>query len=200
MRAELTNYTKDGKEFWLELDIVPIADARGWFTHWVSVERDITERKLAQEAILELNSALEDRVQQRTQQLAAANKELEAFSYSVSHDLRSPLATTNGFTQLLLKSDKEQLSEKSKHYLTRIYAGSTKMGELIEGLLSLARLSRGELNRRDVDLTTMSSRMVQELRDAEPDRTVDVTVQPDLVVNGDAAMVTVVMQNLIANA
>lgn len=200
VRAELINYTKSGKEFWLELDIVPIANANGWFTHWVAVERDITERKMAQEVILKLNSELEDRVQQRTQQLQAANKELEAFSYSVSHDLRSPLATINGFSQLLLKSDHQQLSDKGQHYLRRIHAGSTKMGELIEGLLSLAKLSRGELNRQQVDLTAMSSKMVQELRDAEPDRAVDVTVEPDLTVNGDAAMVTVVMQNLIANA
>ncbi|TAG35876.1 MAG: PAS domain S-box protein [Polaromonas sp.] len=200
VRGELINYTKSGEEFWLELDIVPIADSKGWFTHWVAVERDITERKMAQEAILRLNSDLEDRVQRRTEQLAAANKELEAFSYSVSHDLRSPLATINGFSQLLLKSQKDQLGEKGQHYLNRIYAGSTKMGELIEGLLSLARLSRGDLNRQDVDLTAMAAKMVRELRDAEPDRVVDVTIQADLVVNGDAAMVTVVMQNLVANA
>ena len=200
VRAELINYAKSGEEFWLELDIVPIADSKGWFTHWVAVERDITERKLAQESILRLNSELEDRVERRTQQLAEANKELEAFSYSVSHDLRSPLATINGFTQLLLKSDKEQLSEKSKHYLNRIHAGSTKMGELIDGLLSLAKLSRGKMNRQEVDLTVMSSKMVQELRSAEPDRMVDVTIQTDLKVNGDATMVTVIMQNLIANA
>ncbi len=200
VRGELINYTKSGEEFWLELDIVPIADSKGWFTHWVAVERDITERKMAQEAILRLNSELEDRVQQRTEQLAAANKELEAFSYSVSHDLRSPLATINGFSQLLLKSQKDQLGEKGQHYLNRIYAGSTKMGELIEGLLSLARLSRGDLNRQDVDLTAMTAKMVRELRDSEPDRVVDVTIQADLMVNGDAAMVTVVMQNLVANA
>ena len=155
---------------------------------------------MAQEAILRLNGELEDRVHQRTEQLASANKELEAFSYSVSHDLRSPLATINGFSQLLLKSQKDQLNEKGQHYLNRIYAGSTKMGELIEGLLSLARLSRGDLNRRDVDLTAMSAKMVRELRDSEPDRVVDVTIEADLVVNGDAAMVTVVMQNLVANA
>ena len=200
VRGELINYTKSGEEFWLELDIVPIADSTGWFTHWVSIERDITERKMAQEAILQLNSELEDRVQQRTEQLAVANKELEAFSYSVSHDLRSPLATINGFSQLLLKSQKDQLSEKGQHYLNRIYAGSTKMGELIEGLLSLAKLSRGDLNRQDVDLTAMTAKMVRELRDAEPDRVVDVTIQADLVVNGDAAMVTVIMQNLVSNA
>ena len=200
VRGELINYTKSGEEFWLELDIVPIADSKGWVTHWVAVERDITERKMAQEAVLRLNSELEDRVHQRTEQLAAANKELEAFSYSVSHDLRSPLATINGFSQLLLKSHKDQLNEKGQHYLNRIYAGSTKMGELIEGLLSLARLSRGDLNRQDVDLTAMSAKMVRELRDSEPDRLVNVTIQADLVVNGDAAMVTVVMQNLVANA
>lgn len=200
VRAELINYTKDGREFWLELDIVPIADSKGWFTHWVAVERDISERKLAQQAILKLNDELEGRVQLRTQQLEMANKELEAFSYSVSHDLRSPLAVINGFGQLLLKSDGNQLSDKGKHYLKRIHAGSTKMGELIDGLLSLAKISRGTLNRVDVDLTAMSLRLVQELRDSEPDRVVDVDVQTRLTIHGDPAMLTVVMQNLIANA
>ena len=200
VRAELINYTKDKKEFWLELDINPITDSEGRFTHWVAVERDITERKMTQEAILRLNSELEDRVSQRTRELHLSNKELEAFSYSVSHDLRSPLATINGFSQLLLKSDKEQLSEKSRHYISRIHAGSVKMGELIEGLLSLARLSRSELNRQEVDVTALSSKIVQELRDAEPERVVEVTVQPGLTINGDVAMVTVVMHNLIANA
>lgn len=200
VRAELINYTKDGQEFWLELDIVPIADSKGWFTHWVAVERDISERKLAQQAILQLNNELEGRVQLRTQQLEMANKELEAFSYSVSHDLRSPLAVINGFGQLLLKSDGDQLSDKGKHYLRRIHAGSTKMGELIDGLLSLAKISRGTLNRVDVDLTAMSLKLVQELRDSEPDRVVDIDVQTGLTINGDPAMLTVVMQNLIANA
>ena len=152
------------------------------------------------EAINKLNTQLEDRVQRRTQQLQAANDELEAFSYSVSHDLRSPLNTINGFSQLLLKSDGERLSEKGKHYLARIRASSTKMGALIDGLLSLAKLSKITLNRSDVDLTAMSYKLVEELRDPEPDRVVEINIQADLKINGDPDMVTVIMQNLIGNA
>ena len=199
VRAELINYIKSGEEFWLELDIVPIADSTGKFTHWVAIGRDISERKLAEEAILRLNNELEDRVQRRTYQLEMTNKALEAFSYSVSHDLRSPLITVNGFTELLLKSDGNQISEKGKFYLKRIRAGSTKMGDLIDGLLSLAKISRSILNRSNVDLTKMCLKLMQELKDSEPDRDVAIDVQAGLMINADPAMLTVAMQNLIGN-
>ena len=152
------------------------------------------------EALTKLNGQLDDQVRRRTQQLQVANDELEAFSYSVSHDLRSPLNTINGFGQLLLKSDGEQLSEKGKHYLHRIRASSTNMGALIDGLLSLAKLSKAPLNRSEVNLTAMSVKLVEELRDAEPDRQVDVDIQAGLSIHGDPAMVVVIMQNLIGNA
>ncbi len=152
------------------------------------------------EAVTKLNTQLEDRVRVRTQQLQTVNDELEAFSYSVSHDLRSPLNTINGFGQLLLKSDGEQLSEKGKHYLARIRASSIKMGALIDGLLSLSKLSREALTRGDIDLTAMAYKLVEELSDPEPDRVVDIDIQAGLMINGDPHMVTVIMQNLIGNA
>lgn len=200
VRTELINYTKSGQEFWLELDIVPIANAKGWYTHWVAVERDITQRKQAQIEVLELNAELENRVQVRTAQLEVANRELEAFSYSVSHDLRSPLNTVNGFGQLLQTSNANNLSDKGKHYLNRIRAGTQQMGELIEGLLSLAKLSRNALHPGSVDLSAMALRVEQELREREPERQVAVHVQPGLLVRGDATLLLVVMQNLLGNA
>ncbi len=200
VRAELINYTKAGEAFWIELDIVPIAGDAGRFTHWVAVERDITGRKRAEEEILQLNTELEDRVHLRTVQLEAANKELEAFSYSVSHDLRSPLNTINGFGQLLQKSSAEKLDDKGRHYLDRIQAGSRQMGELIDGLLLLAKLSREPLHLIKVDLSLITQQVERQCRERDPDREVRVTVQSGLLVNGDATLLLVVMQNLFDNA
>lgn len=200
VRAELINYTKAGDAYWVELEIVPIADAVGGLAHFVSVVRDITARKQAEETILLLNAELEDRVQRRTMQLEAANKELEAFSYSVSHDLRSPLNTINGFGQLLLKTNGSNLDEKGLHYLTRIRAGAQQMGELINGLLSLAKLSRDPLRFESVDISGIARRLEQECRQREPERQVQVQIQDRLVVQGDALLLSVVLQNLFENA
>jgi len=183
---------------WFGLVVTPLTDHPG--SGAVVMHVNVTDRRKAEEAISRLNNELEDRVHKRTRQLEAANKELEAFSYSVSHDLRSPLNTINGFSHLLLKSDGDQLSEKGRHYLKRIRAGSTNMGELIDSLLSLAKISRATLHRGEVNLTTMSINLVQELRESEADRVVDIDIQTDLMINGDPTMVVVVMQNLIANA
>ncbi|MDP3825217.1 MAG: PAS domain S-box protein, partial [Polaromonas sp.] len=130
VRSEVVVYTKAGRELWLEIDVTPITDETGRHTHWVAVERDVSERRQQQQEILGLNSELEDRVLLRTAQLATANKELESFAYSVSHDLRSPLNTIHGFSQLLAKIDAEHISEKGKHYLNRIGVGVMQMGEL----------------------------------------------------------------------
>ena len=200
VRAEIINYTKSGQEFWLEMDLSPIADETGFFTHWVAVDRDITQRKQAEIEILRLNADLENRVQVRTAQLESANRELEAFSYSVSHDLRSPLNTINGFGQLLQKSNGHNLDDKGKHYLNRIRVGTQQMGELIEGLLSLAKLSRNALRFVVVDLNVMALRVEHECREREPERQVALHVQPGLLVRGDATLLLVVMQNLLSNA
>lgn len=200
VRAELLNYTKTGKAFWIELDIVPIADEKGCFTHWVAVTRDITERKRTEQEILELNVELEDRVHLRTAQLETANRELEAFSYSVSHDLRSPLNTINGFAQLLQKSGEENLNDKGKHYLNRIRAGALQMGELIDGLLLLAKMTRDPLQRQLVDLSALAHKVESQCREKEPERKVQVSIQSGMLVNGDATLLLVVMQNLFENA
>ncbi len=200
VRTEIINYTKAGKEFWLEIDIAPIADETGKFTHWVGVERDITERKQQQEEILSLNSELEERVLLRTAQLAAANRELESFAYAVSHDLRSPLNTIHGFSQLLAKIDAENISEKGKHYLDRIGVGVEQMGELIEGMLTLAHLSREQIRSENVDLSAIARRIERDHREREPQRQAQVTIQDGLSAHGDPRLLLAVLQNLLANA
>ena len=200
VRAEIVVYTKAGQPRWLETDIAPIADAAGRFTHWVAVERDITERREQQQEILRLNSDLEARVLLRTAQLAAANKELESFAYSVSHDLRAPLGTLHGFSQLLLRLDGPQMSAKGRHYLARMGAAAKQMGELIEGLLSLARLSSLDLRTEPVDLSALARRIGRECREREPGRQVQLHVQDGLEAHGDARLLWAVLHNLLGNA
>lgn len=200
VRAEVVYYTKAGKARWLETDIAPIADDTGRFTHWVAVERDITERKQQQEEILSLNGALEERVLLRTTQLATANKELESFAYSVSHDLRSPLNTIHAFSQLLLKMEADSVSEKGRHYLDRIRAGIEQMSELIEGLLTLAHLSREQIRTEPVDLSAMARHLELGHRAREPQRQVQVHIHDGLSTQGDPRLLSAVFQNLLANA
>ena len=200
VRAELVNYSKAGEAYWVEFEIVPIPDAQGSLTHFVAIERDITERKRADEEILQLNAELEDRVLRRTTQLEAANRELEAFSYSVSHDLRSPLNTINGFGQMLLSRHAGQLDEKGKHCLNRIRAATRQMGELIDGLLLLAKLSRDPLKFGTVNLSSIARHVEQECREREPERQVQVQVQDGMLVQGDVVLLSVVVQNLLGNA
>ena len=199
-RTELIKYNKCGDAYWVEIETVPIASAQGKLTHYVAIERDITERKQTEEKILQLNADLEGRVQQRTQELEAANRELETFSYSVSHDLRSPLNTINGFGQLLLKSNERNLDARGQHYLSRIRAGAQQMGKMIDGLLSLAKLSREPPRLESVDLSLMVRQIEHACRMREPGRQVEVVVQEGLVVEADALLLSVAMQNLFENA
>ncbi|MDP2818699.1 MAG: PAS domain S-box protein [Polaromonas sp.] len=200
VRTEMAIHTKNGNLLWLEIDIAPIAGESGKFTHWVAVERDITERRQQQQEILSLNSELEQRVLLRTGQLAEVNKELESFAYSVSHDLRSPLNTVDGFSQLLLKSDAGNVSAKGLHYLERIRAGVKQMGDLIEGLLTLAHLSREEIKSESVDLSAMARAIEQAYREREPQRQVQFQIDDGLRTHGDPRLLTAVLQNLLGNA
>ncbi len=200
VRTDIAIRTKSGSERWLEIDIAPIADETGKFTHWVAVERDITERRHQQQEILSLNSELEQRVLERTAQLAAANRELESFAYSVSHDLRSPLNTIDAFSQLLLRLDSENISDKGKHYLDRIGVGVKHMGELIEGLLTLTHLSRGQIKSEAVDLTALALRIEKDCRRRDPRHKPQVHIQAGLIARGDPRLLSAVLQNLMDNA
>ncbi len=199
-RAEMVAYSSTGRELWLEIDVAPIAAGGGRFTHWVAVGRDITERRQQKQLILNLNSELEDRVLRRTEQLAAANRELESFAYSVSHDLRSPLNTVHGFAQLLTKIDAGNLSEKGRYYLDRVGAGAKQMGDLIEGLLTLADLTRDAIKLEPLDLSGMARSIERDLRLREPHREVELVIEDHLKAEGDPRLIYAVLHNLLGNA
>jgi len=150
--------------------------------------------------IARINAALEQRVTERTRQLETANRELEAFAYAVSHDLRAPLRSMSGFSQILQETAPEGLDDKSRHYLQRIHDASVRMSGLIEDLLSLSRVSRTELMPRVVDLSELFLESAATMRDRNPGREVDVHVEAGLEVNGDARLLRIAIDNLLDNA
>jgi light-regulated signal transduction histidine kinase (bacteriophytochrome) len=147
-----------------------------------------------------INTELERRVDERTRQLEMMNRELESFAYAVSHDLRAPLRSLSGFSQILLETPPASLDEKSKHYLQRIQDASQRMSSLIEDLLGLSRIGRSELAPRPVSLTQISAEAIAALREREPERAVQVDIEPDMNVNADARLLRIAMDNLLGNA
>ena len=160
----------------------------------------MTEKVKAWDALKVLNSELEDRVQKRTAELQAANKELEAFCYSVSHDLRAPLRAIDGFSDELLRVYAERFDERGQHYLQRVRAGTKRMGELIDDLLKLSQSSRGTLRSEPLDLTGMAQAVAAELQQRQPESRVVFEIEPYLKTPGDRGMVMIVLENLLGNA
>jgi PAS domain S-box-containing protein len=162
---------------------------------------DVTDRVRAREELHRLNRELEDRVAARTAQLTSANKEMEAFAYSVSHDLRAPLRALDGFSDELLRSyPGKVLDEKGQHYLRRLRSGTQRMGQLIDDMLLLSRLNRGELKRERIDLTALAGAVAAELARQSTDRRVAVVIEPGLSAPGDLALLRVALDNLLGNA
>jgi signal transduction histidine kinase len=145
-------------------------------------------------------SELEKRVELRTRELAASNKELEAFSYSVSHDLRAPLRAIDGFSKALLDHSVANLDEKGRHYLQRVRAGTRRMSDLIDDMLGLARISRKDLARQRIDLSAIAGRVAAELAGRHSGHPVQVVVEPGLTATGDSGLVEVLLENLMGNA
>ena len=160
----------------------------------------VTKRRRTLAEILALNASLERRVEERTAELQAANQELDAFAYAVSHDLRAPLRAMNGFSQALQEEFGAVLAEEGREYLDDIRLASRTMGDLIDGLLQLSRCTRGELHRAEVDLSAMATRILSGLAHGEPERRVTWTVQPGLTARCDERMLAVVLTNLLTNA
>ncbi|HQT27373.1 MAG TPA: histidine kinase dimerization/phospho-acceptor domain-containing protein, partial [Burkholderiales bacterium] len=143
---------------------------------------------------------LEEMVRKRTQELEAANRELEAFSYSVSHDLRAPLRAIDGFSVALMEDYGEKLDETAKDYLARVRSGAQRMGSMIDDILRLSRVNRSELHRSRVDLSALAKDIVHALETADPGRRVRVDIAPDLAADGDEGLLDLLLQNLLGNA
>jgi PAS domain S-box-containing protein len=184
---------------WLEGSTNPRPHPDGGIM-WYGFVHDITLRKQAEDEIRRLNQELEQRVMHRTAQLEAANKELEAFAYSVSHDLRAPLRGIDGFSQLLLEQYHDRLDAQGRDYLDRVRTGAQRMAQLIDDLLALSRVSRSEMLFQTVDLTQMTRRITDELSRAHPERRVRFVIQNDVVVQGDGRLLRIVLENLLGNA
>jgi signal transduction histidine kinase len=165
-----------------------------------AIEHLVDNLRATQNELRGLNLHLEQRVKDRTVQLAAVNTELEAFSFSVSHDLRAPLRRIDGFGVALLEDYGDRLDDDGRLMLNRLSAGCEQMSLLIDDLLRLSRVSRAELVYRKVDLTALAREIVSELRAAQPDHPVEVSTPDGLTVHGDASLLRVVLQNLLSNA
>jgi PAS domain S-box-containing protein len=160
----------------------------------------VIQQAAADEEIRRLNEDLERRVSERTAELQAANKELESFAYSISHDLRAPLRAINGFSQMLLEDCADKLDEQGKEHLHRIRAASTRMGDLIDDILEISRVARQEIKRVEVDMSNLADQIGGELQTADPRREVELVVGPGLKADGDPLLLRLVLQNLMQNA
>jgi PAS domain S-box-containing protein len=199
VQYEETAESADGERTYISVKF-PVLDSAGKPYAVCGISTDITERKRAEDEIRHLNANLELGVRQRTAELENSNKELDAFAYSVSHDLRAPLRSLHGFSDALLEDYADVLDDVGKDYLHRLQRNVGRMGRMIDDLLNLSRATRAELERREVDLTAMSQEIVADMRAADPDREVTLTVPDGLTADADPHLLRLAMHNLLANA
>ncbi len=185
---------------WAQTDKIPILDKDGMPIGLIGFAQDITERKLAEKEIKRLNEELEQRVIERTTQMEAINKELETFSYSVSHDLRAPLRSIDGFSHALLQDYQGKLDATGKNYLERICKATQHMGDLIDDLLKLSRVTQSEFNYQSIDLSKMVQSISDTFQKNNPNNNVKMTIQKGIVIQGDPHSMQIALTNLIDNA
>ena len=212
MQQELTSKKRDRFELefkmkhkdgnWIDIlsRATAVFDVDGEAIRIIGTHVDISERKKLEKKLADYSKNLEVMVTQRTQELEMANKELESFAYSVSHDLRAPLRSLDGFSQALLEDYQTKLDEEGQDYLNRIRRASQNMGQLIDDLLKLSRIIRTEIEKQAVDLTSLAQDIVQRIQEQDPHREVELMVQSDLLYECDQNLVQVLLINLLGNA
>jgi PAS domain S-box-containing protein len=192
----------NGETRWIEATAHPVSKRGGAAEPegLVGTLFDVTVRRIAEMTLRNLNQELEARVKLRTAELEASNRELEAFSYSVSHDLRAPLRAIEGFATILEDELADRLDEEARGHILRIRKASQRMAQTIDDLLKLAQLARQQLHEETFDLSELAVQILDELRAADPDRKVAVDIAPGLIVTADRNLMQVVLENLLGNA
>ena len=188
------------ERFTAEFTLAPVRDETSEVIAVSLIARDITQRKQTEEELRRIQAELEQRVSKRTAALRAVNEELEAFTYSASHDLRAPLRGIDGFSQAILEDYSSVLDSSAIRYVERIRAGAQRMGEIIDALLMLSRITTTRLHLQRVDLGKLAREIVAELQEAEPGRQLELEVQPGLLVKADQQLMRIALQNLLGNA
>ena len=196
----LERRSPDGRVNWATISGRPLYDAAGRFLGYHGTGRDVTQQVNAEERLRRFNLELEQKVIERTAALDAANKELEAFTYSVSHDLRAPLRAIEGFSRLLEERHSGGLPDEARGQLQRVRAAARRMGQLIEDLIAFSRIGRSELKKRSVDLTALAKLVAKELEAGAPERRVEWRIAEGLAAYADPGLARVVLENLLGNA
>ncbi|GAB6140718.1 hypothetical protein JCM14076_14470 [Methylosoma difficile] len=191
---------KEGNTIWVRKSVSLVCDAQDQPLWFIALVEDISARKQAERDLIQLNLNLEQQIANRTAELTHANRELDSFAYSVSHDLRAPLRAMSGFSQALLEDYSQQLPDEARLFLSHINIASIKMNELVDGMLVLCRNNRSEMQMDDVDLSFIAEHLMKELATKDPERHVNVEIEPGLLVRGDWFMLEVLLRNLLENA
>ena len=199
-RGEVVNRRKSGEPYPELLSITVVRDADGKPANYIGVFADLSERLQQETQIRELNATLDQRVQERTAELRAALDELDAFSYSVAHDLRAPLRGLDGFSHLLLEGHAGQLNAEGREHLHRIRAASQRLAEIIDDLLELSRVTRAPIERVPVHLSGIAHEIAASLRAEDAERQVDFAIAPQLRAMGDPLLLRLLLENLLGNA